>query len=247
MTSLPERVCAILASPLVVAKRPPTGANWPFGGEPPDDIAALHAACDGLELADGTRLLGREEAAVATKWLRDEKSLVWEDDLFIIGERDDLVIVRDIDRERLRAAGGVLEAATDGLESLKRMALGIVGYLELRIGLVDPHPAPEHAARRAVSERDTATLANLLTAAFYPGCEAEAAHAALSLGELLARNGDEDGALGAFEQYVARRVSAARRGAETMERAAAFKAAARVAELAGALSVAEVCRSRGKS
>lgn len=240
-----QRLNVILASS-VVAKRPPTEAPWPFDMAPPDDIVALHALCDGLELADGTRILGREESAVSTKWLRDEKSLLWENDLFIIGERDDLVIVRDVDTQNVRAGGGVLEAATDGLESLKRFSLDIVGYLESRLGLVDPYPAPERAARMAVLDRDANALAHVLTQAFYPGNEAEAAIAALTLGELHAQHGDHDAALRAFEQYAHLRTKFARRGAQDIERAAAFRAAARAAESAGASALAEVCRDRAK-
>ena len=236
----------IVASPSVIAKRSPTEASWPFEGDPPEDIATLYGTCDGLQLSDGTRILGREECALSTKWLREEKSLVWEDELFIIGERDDLVIVRDLDRQGLRAGGGVLEAATDGLETLKRVALDIVGYVELRLGLVDPNPAPERVARAAVSERNSDTLTRVLSRAFYPGNEADAALAALTLGELQAQAGHQAAALQAFEQYADLRVRSARRGAGAMERAAAFRAAARAAESVGALDLAEVCRQRAK-
>jgi hypothetical protein len=239
-----RRMATILASPSVVAKRPPTDAPWVFEYDPPDDIAVFHAACDGIELVDGTRLLGREESGVSTKWLRDEKSLAWDADLFVIGERDDLVIVRDLDRQGARAGGGVLEAPTDGLESLRRVSLDVLGYIEVRIGLVDSHPAPEQAAKMAIAERNAESLARVLTAAFYPGNEADAALAALTLGELWARSGDDEAALRAFELYVDLRKRMARRGAQAIEQAAAFRAAARVAEAAGATSLAEVCRSR---
>lgn len=244
MKNLFPRMHAVVASPLVIAKRSPTDAPWPFLHAPPDDIAAFHAACDGLELADGTRILGREQCAVSTKWLRDEKSLVWDDDLFIIGERDDLVIVRDMDLQGLRAGGGVLEAATDGLESLQRISMDIVGYLEIRLGLVDPYPAPERMARLAVSERNADALTRVLSDAFYPGNEADIALAALTLGELRAQAQHNDAALQAFDQYADLRARSARRGAQAMERAAAFRAAARVAESVGALTIAQVCRDR---
>ncbi len=246
MKNSSARLSVILASPSVVAKRPPADSPWPFQFSPSDDIIALHAACDGMELADGTRILGREESGISTKWLRDEKSLVWDDDLFIIGERDDLVIVRDLDPRGLRAGGGVLEAATDGLESLRRVSLDIVGYLESRLGIVDPHPAPERAVRLLVPARDADGLAHVLTQVFYPGNEADAALAALTLGELLAQKGDHDAALRAFEQYADVRMKSARRGAQSIERAAAFRAATRVAESAGALALADVCRDRAK-
>ncbi len=247
MKNFLQRIQAMVASSSVIAKRSPTDAPWPFLHTPPEDIAAFHATCDGLELVDGTRILGREECAVSTKWLRDDKSLVWDDDLFIIGERDDLVIVRDMDIRGVRAGGGVLEAATDGLESLKRISLDIVGYLEIRTGLVDPHPAPEQTARLAVSGRNAEVLAQVLTAAFYPGNEADAALAALTLGELRAEARQNDAALQAFDQYANLRMLSARRGAREIERAAAFRAAARAAESVGASAVAEVCRDRAKT
>jgi len=241
-----QRMMTIVASPSVIAKRSPTEAPWPFEGDPPEDIAALHGTCDGLQLADGTRILGREECALSTKWLREEKSLVWEDDLFIVGERDDLVIVRDLDRQGVRAGGGVLEAATDGLETLKRVALDILGYVELRLGLVDPNPTPERMARIGVVERNADTLTHVLSQRFYPGNEADAALAALTLGELRAQAGQPEAALQAFEQYADLRARSARRGAQSIERAAAFRAAARAAESVGALDLAEVCRQRAK-
>ncbi|MBK9266328.1 MAG: hypothetical protein IPM54_41895 [Polyangiaceae bacterium] len=245
MNDYARRLADILASPRLVAKRPNAEATWPFEFDPPDDIAALHAACDGIQLDDGTRILGRAESGISTQWLRDEKSLAWAADLFVIGERDDLVIVRDIDRQCLRAGGGVLEAPTDGLESLRRISLDIVGYLELRMGLVDPRPAPELLAKKAIADRNAGALAHVLSSAFYPGNEADAALAALTLGDLRARDGDEEGALRAFEQYADMRTRSARRGAEAIERAAAFRAAARAAEAAGATALAEACRTRG--
>lgn len=242
-----QRMQSLVASASVMAKRSPTEAAWPFEGSPPDDLLALHSVCDGLQLNDGTRILGREECAYSTKWLRDEKSLVWEDELFILGERDDLVIIRDLDRENVRAGGGILEAATDGLETLKRVALDIVGYIELRLGLVDPNPAPEHLARIAVASRDVTALEGVISRAFYPGNEGEAALAALTLGELHARAGREPDALRAFERYADMRACAARRGAQAIERAAAFRAAGRVAESIGALALAEGCYTRAKA
>lgn len=241
------RLQMIVASNSVIAKRSPVEAPWPFDFPVPDDVAAFHATCDGLDLADGTRFLGREQCAVSTKWLRDEKSLIWEDDLFIIGERDDLVIVRDVDVHGFRAGGGILEAATDGLESLKRVSRDIVGYLESRLGFVDPNPAPESAARAAVAARNADALTRILSEAFYPGNESDAALAALTLGELQASSGNDAAALRAFEQYAEVRKRAARRGAQDLERAAAFRAAARSAESVGALALAEVCRQRAKS
>lgn len=247
MNDFHQRILAILASSAVGAKRPPSEALWPLQVPAPADIAAFHTECDGLELTDGLRILGREEVGISTKWLRDEKSLIWEDDLFIIGERDDLVVVRDLDLQGLRAGGGILEAATDGLESLKRVALDLVGYLEIHTGQTDLHPAPERLVQLGVNQRNATLLEQALAQAFYPGNEADAALAAVTLGELHARSGNVEAALRAFEQYVALRVRAARRGAESMERAAAFRAAARAADSVGNAELAELCRQRAKS
>lgn len=247
MNDFSPRLHTLLASSAIVAKRPPGETAWPLPFPAPPDITAFHSVCDGLEIEGGARILGREQVAVSTKWLRDEKSLLWEDDLFIIGERDDLVVVRDLDLEGIRAGGGILEAPTDGLESLKRVALDIVGYLELRLGLEDAHPAPERLVQMGVSQRNAAMLERALTQSFYPGNEADAALAALTLGEIRAQTGAADAALQAFEQYAALRMRAARRGAESMERAAAFRAAARTAESVGANELADVCRQRAKN
>ncbi len=244
MNSLRIRIQSILASPSVVAKRLPTASLWPFAGPIPEDLEAFRVSCDGLDLTDGTRILGPEQSAVSTKWLREEKSLDWDDDLFIVGERDDLVILRDLDVQGIRSGGGILEAATDGLENLRRVALDLVGYLESRVGFANPNPAPEIRVRLAIAEKNIPALAHLVAQSFYPGNEADAALAALTLGELQARAGDESAALAAFEQYADLRARAARRGAQGMERAAAFRAAARVAESAGSTTLAEVCRRR---
>jgi len=246
MNDFHQRILTILTSSAVGAKRPPGEASWPLQVPAPADVAAFHAACDGLELVDGLRILGREEVAISTKWLRDEKSLIWEDDLFIIGERDDLVVVRDLDLQGLRAGGGILEAATDGLETLKRVALDLVGYLEIHSGRADLHPAPERLVQLGVNQRNASFLEQALAQPFYPGNEADAALAAVTLGELRAQAGEMDAALQAFDQYVALRVRSARRGAESMERSAAFRAAARAAESAGNAQLAELCRQRAK-
>jgi hypothetical protein len=252
MNDFQSRLLATLASSVVIAKRPPSAAPWPLQLPAPPDVAAFHAACDGLELEHGVRILGREEVGISTKWLRDEKSLLWEDDIFIIGERDDLVVVRDMDLENVRAGGGILEAPTDGLESLKRVALDIVGYLEIRVGLraqglEDAYPAPERLVQIGVSQRNAEMLERALTRPFYPGNEADAALAALTLGEIRAQSGALDAALQAFEQYAALRARAARRGAESIERSAAFRAAARTAESVGAKDLADLCRQRAKN
>lgn len=247
MNDFQRRLLAILASSVVIAKRPSSEAPWPLHLPAPPDVTAFHAACDGLELEQGVRILGREEVGISTKWLRDEKSLLWEEDIFIIGERDDLVVVRDMDLEGVRAGGGILEAPTDGLESLKRVALDIVGYLEIRVALEDRHPAPERLVQIGVSQRNAEMLERALTQPFYPGNEADAALAALTLGEIRAQSGAMDAALQAFEQYATLRMHAARRGAESIERSAAFRAAARTAESVGAKDLADLCRQRAKN
>ncbi len=244
MTNHITRIKTLLDSPSVIAKRSPTASSWPFQNPMPPDIAAFQACCAGLDLADGTRILGLEQSFVSTKWLREEKSLDWDDDLFIIGERDDLIILRDMDVHGVRAGGGILEAATDGLETLRRVAMDLVGYLEARTGFCDPNPAPESRARVAIAERNIEALAAISTLMFYPGNEADAALAALTLGELHARAGRESDAMAAFTHYADIRARTARRGAQAMERAAAFRAAARVTESVGATALAEACRQR---
>src|SRR5262245_54035314 len=145
LVPLLARATALLARPSVVASWPPLGERGEALREPPD-LAALYAVADGLELADGTRILGRDAAKGATAWLKQEKSLDWDVDLMVIGERDDLVILRDIDSGAARAGGGVLEAPTDGLSSFRRVALSVIGYLEVRSGGgSDAEQAPEIA------------------------------------------------------------------------------------------------------
>lgn len=242
-----DRARAVVEASSVVLRRPPVAAT----GEPgdpagaPADLAALYAVCDGLSLADGTRILGGKEAEEATAWLKDEKSLDWDPDLTVIGERDDLVIVRDRDRRGVRAGGGVLEAPTDGLSSFRRVALGVLGYLEVRSGIGrDPDPAPERAAQDAVARGDAEALAAALGRGFYPGAERDLAHAELSLGVLHARVGDTARAMEAFTRAVEARASAVPRGAEAREAAAAWRAAAITAEEAGAAAIAAMCRAR---
>ena len=240
-----ERAARICAAPAITNRRPPGRGAWDLAFDPPEDLAVLWAVAGGIELGDGTRLLGPEDVGAATKWLTEEKSLGWDGDLFVIGERDDLVIVRDLDREGKRAGGGVLEAPTDGLEVFRRVAWDVLGYLEARLGIEPaPRPTPEIAAQKAASVKDGATLAKVLADPFYPGSEAMAAHAALVLGEILAAAGDDVAAMRAFVRSVSFRVQGARRGAEALERAAGFRAAARVAESVGAKALAEACLTR---
>jgi hypothetical protein len=225
----------------ITARRPPS-PEPPLAGEPAD-LAALYAASDGIELADGTRILPRGEITVATGWLVTEKSLGWGPDLWVIGERDDLVIVRDLDVAGARAGGGVLEAPTDGLTALRRAALDVIGYLEDRLGIpAAAGRAPEREAREAGARGDAEGLQRAIARGFYPGAERELAHAALSLGALRAGAGDAGGAMAAFAEAVTARVRAAPRGAEASETRAAWRTCAVAAEKAGAREVAERCR-----
>jgi hypothetical protein len=238
-----ERVRALLSHPAVTAKHDP--AVGPQRAGEPDDLAALYAQSDGLELADGTRILGRSEVAPATTWLKEERSLSWDDALLVVGERDDLVIVRDRDPSGSRAGGGVLEAPTDGLSRLARTALDLLGYLEDRLGLPPVGPrAPEREARAAVGRGDAAAIARAIARPFYPGAERELAHAALTLGVLRATAGDPEGALQAFAEAVASRVAGAPRGEATNETRAGWKTCAVAAEKAGAHEVGALCRAK---
>jgi hypothetical protein len=239
-----RRARAIVESSAVIAREPPAPRAEGDDGEP-WDLAALHAVADGIELADRTRILGREAGAKATAWLIEEKSLDWDGDLAVIGERDDLVIVHDRDRRGARAGGGVLEAPTDALSSFRRVALDTLAYLEGRAGIDgDPEVAPERAAREAGERGDVTALAAAIDRGFYPGAERELAHAALRLGALLAATGDDVGALSAFTRSATARAAGVPRGAESAELAAAWRAAAVVAEMAGSPTIAAACRAR---
>jgi hypothetical protein len=230
----------------VTLRRPPSAAA-PLAGEPAD-LAALYAVSDGIELADGTRVLPRGEIAAATAWLVGEKSLGWGPDLWVIGERDDLVIVRDLDAAGARAGGGVLETPTDGLTVLRRAALDVIGYLQDRLGVASPPYAvsPERRAREAAARGDAQALEEAIACGFYPGAERDLAHAALSLGAIRAGAGDAAGAMEAFERAVAVRVQAAPRGAEAIEARAAWRACAVAAEKTGARDVADRCRAAAR-
>jgi hypothetical protein len=137
----------------------------------------------------------------------------------------------------------VLEAPHDALESFRRAALGVVGHLAARVGLVDPEPAPEVALARAVVERDEEALAALLAGPTYPGHGREVAVGALTLGELLAARGADARALAAFERSVAERVRSVGRGAATSEANAAWRACAMAAK---GTVIAEACERRAK-
>ncbi len=245
---LASRVAALLAHPGVEARPAPSDAGaWPHGLAEPPDVAALYAATDGLALPDGTRILPRGELARATAWLTEERSLDWARDLLVIGEREDLVIVLDLDAAGARAGGGVLEAPTDGLASFQRVARSAVGYLERRLGVAGAEPAaPEVRAREAAARRDLPALVEVLAEAMYPGAERQIAHAALTLGALLSERGDE-AALDAFARSVEARIAAAPRGAGAPERLAAWRACEIAAREAGAEAIAAACAARGRA
>ncbi|WP_437837960.1 hypothetical protein [Sorangium sp. So ce1153] len=246
---LASRVAALLARAGVEARPASTGEGagaWPAGLAEPPDVAALYAAADGLALPDGTLLLPRGDIARATAWLAEERSLDWAPDLLIIGEREDLVIVLDLDVEGARAGGGVLEVPTDGLASFQRVARSVVGYLERRLGVAGAEAAsPEVRAREAAARRDVPALADALAESMYPGAERQAAHAALTLGALLSERGDE-AAMDAFARSVEARVAAAPRGAAGPERLAAWRACEIAAREAGAEAIAAACAARAR-
>ena len=238
-----RRLHALLGGASITARHPPVAMDEAYAQDPLD-LVAFYALSGGVELRDGTKILGREEAARATAWLIDEKSLQWDRELLLLGERDDLVIVRDPDRRGARAGGGVLEAPTDGLSSFKRVSLDLIAYLELLTAVEGAPLAPEIAARRAMAEGDAEALAAAIAAPFYPGSARDQAHAAQQLALLLIQAGDEAGALSAFARAVDLRVRAAPRGAGESERVTAWKAAALTAEKAGAAAIAEACKTR---
>ncbi|MFT3775818.1 MAG: hypothetical protein QM820_61525 [Minicystis sp.] len=239
--NLQDRARVIAAHGRVTRRgSPATGA--PLAAEPAD-LAALWAVVDGVELGDGTRVLGRGEIEAATAWFVGERALEWGPDLWVIGERDDLVIVRDLDASGTRAGGGVLEAPLDGLSALARVAMNAIGYLEARLGIVNRVDlAPEQAARVAAAKRDAEGLSRALARGFYPGADREEWQAALALGALRAGAGDREGAMEAFATAVAARVRSVPRGAEASEGAAAWRACAVAAEKAGAKEIAAACR-----
>ncbi|WP_438019226.1 hypothetical protein WMF18_09220 [Sorangium sp. So ce315] len=244
---LASRVAALLACAGVEARPASGGAGaWPHGLAEPPDVAALHAAADGLALPDGTLILPRGEVAQATAWLVEDRSLDWPGDLLVVGEREDLVIVLDLDVEGARAGGGVLEVPTDGLASFQRVARTVVGYLERRLGVAEAEAAsPEVRAREAAARRDLPALVGALAEPMYPGAERQTAHAALTLGALLSERGDE-AALDAFARSVEARVAAAPRGAAAPERLAAWRACEIAAREAGAEAIAAACAARAR-
>ena len=233
-----------LLHPGVAVRRAPS-TTPPLPAEPAD-LSTLYALSDGLELADATRILARGEIVDATAWLRSERSLEWSADLWVVGEREDLVVIRDLDLAGTRAGGGVLEAPTDGLSAPARVALDVLGYLEERLGTPGAS-SPERAAREAAARRDAEALASALAHPFYPGADREVWHAALTLGALRAGAGDAAGAMEAFARAVEARARAAPRGAGESEVRAGWKTCAIAAEKEGAGAVAAACREKAKA
>lgn len=240
-----DRARGIISRARIQSPKP--SSTDPLAGEPAD-LAALWSVLDGIELGDGTRILPRGEVAAATAWLVADRALEWGPDLWVIGERDDLVIVRDLDAEGTRAGGGVIEAPTDGLSTLTRVAVDVLGYLEDRLGMArGGDAAPERAAREAAQKRDADGIAAALARGFYPGADREAAQAWIALGAIRAGAGDGDRAMDAFTSAVRARIRSVPRGAETSEAASAWRACAVAAEKAGAVDIAARCRAQGQS
>jgi hypothetical protein len=240
--SLEALARALVARPDVTSRAPVEGAASP---DDPADLRALDAVTSGLELADGTRILPPGERARATAWLVEDRALEWDDDLVVVGERADLVIVRDRDRDGLRAGGGLLEAPHDALETFRRASMGLVGWLAERAGAgVDPTPSPERLARDAMAVGDAGALARALEDPFYPGAARDFAHAALRLGALRAASGDDAAALEAFARSASARVAAVSRGASVSEAQSAWRACAKAAEDAGRSALAAECAAR---
>ncbi len=246
-----ERARALAASPRVRVLRPPTPMPTLMPPALPPDLAALYAVCDGLELEDGTVIMSHDGIAEATRWLKEQRELYWSDELMVIGERDDLVIVRDADTQAQRSGGGVLEAPTDGLESFRRVSLDVIAYLEERVGIdigigidVKGARSPERLSLEAMEARDAPALASALARGFYPGAEREFARAAMTLGSLRAELRDAVGAMEAFCLAVESRARAVPRGAEEGERRAAWRACAIACEKVGAIEMSVACRAR---
>ncbi len=240
-----ERVARLLASSGVQRVAPPrAGVPWPFAAPEPDEVAALYAQCDGLELGDGAVVLGRGELADVTSWLVLDRALDWPPDLVVVGERGDLVVALDLDVDGARAGGGVVEVPTDDLRAFTRVAGGLVGWAELHAGLADATAPPEVLARAMIDAGDCDGLVHALAAPWYPGQDALAATAWLALGRLHAVEGARGSALAAFEQHVELRASLVGRGAREAEEARAWRGAAHEAARVGDEALAQACRDR---
>lgn len=245
--SLQDRIRAVLASPRVLRILPPRAdAPWAAPYAAPADLQALYEACDGLVTENGFTLLGRGEIHDATRWLVLDRALGWPEDLLVIGERTASAVVLDLDVNGVRAGGGVLEAASDDLESFERVASDAVAYVELQVGLADPAPPPEVLAGRAAEAGDREKLEAELARPAYPGQERRRAALLHELGRMHAFHKDEARALAAFERSADARAGLVRKGAAERERAAAWKAAAITALGAGAEAVAAMCEARAK-
>jgi hypothetical protein len=239
-------VAALLAAARVVERRPPREGAWPFAFAEPEDLAALYAACDGLRTEDGAIVLGRGELRDATRWLVLDRALDWGEDLVVVGERLDSVVVLDLDLGGERAGGGVLEAPTDDLRALERVASDVVAWATLHACAGDdPAPPPEVLAARASDAEDAAALDAALARPWYPGHDAARSRAWARLGELRAREGAKERALAAFERSVEARVRTVPRGAEAREGQRAWSACALAARRAGDPELARLCEERG--
>jgi hypothetical protein len=243
-----ERASRLIASARAVRVNPArSDAPWPFRHPEPPDLAALYAVCDGLELDDGVRIFGRGELLDVTSWLVLEKGLSWPDDMFVAGERRDIVLVLDLDVGGARAGGGLLEIGADDLGSFDRLASDLVGYLLARTGVgEDPSPPAEIAAKQAAQMGDRDALEKALARPMYPGSDRKAAALFLELGALAGAAGDVEGALSAFERSVEARLAAVGRGGRDLERRAAWSAASHVARSRGAEAVAAACEERAR-
>lgn len=240
-----ERMRQILASAAVTGSRPPTMSEFGFEFEEPADLRAFYAATDGIDLADGTRILPRGELVGATSWLIDQKALDWPETLFVLGERGDMVILRDVDADNERAGGGILEAPHDGLSSFTRVGLSLPGWLTARAKLgPDPTPSPEATLGSATMNDDLRTLSAALERPHYPGSQHSVAHGALIIGLLRAKGGDLSGAMEALDWHARVRVSAVSRNVVGREALAAWRAAELESERAGLGELAAMCAGR---
>jgi hypothetical protein len=240
------RAAQLLASPRVVAHKPPRDVPWPIPHPEPPDLAALYAACDGLVLDGGLVLFGRGELGDVTQWLVLEKGLGWPDDFVVVGERRDTVVVLDLDARGERAGGGVLEAGADDLGALERVASDVVSYALVCAGAgEDPASPPEIAARAALASEDAPALHAELARPFYPGQARLVAALAFDLGVLWLRAGAAERALEAFERSAASRAAVVARGGQAAERSSAWRAAAHAARERGDHALATECERRG--
>ena len=240
-----DRIETVLASPRIARIVPPRAdAPWGAPHPAPPDLDALYRSCDGLVTENGFTLLGRGEVFDTTRWLVLDKALSWPDDFLVIGERTASAVVVDLDVLGSRAGGGVLEAASDDLETFERVASDALAYISLQIGLLDPAPPAEVRARRAADEGDREALETELSRVSYPGQDRKRAALFHELGRLHAKKGDGARALLAFERSAEARALLVREGARDRERAAAWKAAAITARGTGDETVAAMCEAR---